>query len=82
MRIPIQISAKKQTVSTLALIDSGAEGQFIDINFAKTHQIPLHKLGTPIPVRNVDTHQMPGDQLPITPSGALSWKEKLSLHGT
>lgn len=64
MRIPIQISAKKQTVSTLALIDSGAEGQFIDINFAKTHQIPLHKLGTPIPVRNVDN--TPNARGPIT----------------
>ena len=64
MRIPIQISAKEQIVSTHALIDSGAEGQFIDINFAKTHRIPLHKLDVPIPVRNVDN--TPNSQGPIT----------------
>ena len=33
MRIPIQIGAKGEPVSTHALIDSGAEGQFIDVNF-------------------------------------------------
>ena len=64
MRIPIQISAKEQIVSTHALIDSGAEGQFIDTNFAKAHRIPLHKLATPIPVRNVDN--TPNSQGPIT----------------
>ena len=64
MRIPIQISAKDQTVSTQALIDSGAEGQFIDLDFAKLHRIPLHKLDTPIPVRNVDN--TPNSRGPIT----------------
>ena len=54
MRIPIQIGAKGEPVSTHALIDSGAEGQFIDINFAKKNKLPLFSLKRPIPVRNVD----------------------------
>ena len=64
MRIPIQISAKSQNVSTLALVDSGAEGQFIDTDFAKQNHIPLHKLAQPIPVRNVDGS--PNSKGPIT----------------
>ena len=54
MRIPIQIGAKGEPVSTHALIDSGAEGQFIDVNFAKKNKLPLFPLKRPIPVRNVD----------------------------
>ena len=44
MRIPIQIGAKGEPVSTYALIDSGAEGQFIDVNFAKKNKLSLFPL--------------------------------------
>ena len=54
MRLPITIQVHDQNVSTKALIDSGAEGQFIDSKFEIQNRIPMHKLAKPIPVLNVD----------------------------
>jgi len=44
--IPIQISGKtkKETVETLALIDSGAGGEFIDQNYAKNSGLDIQQL--------------------------------------
>jgi predicted aspartyl protease len=39
---------------TQALIDCGATGCFIDIEWAKLNNIPTHPLSEPIPVYNVD----------------------------
>jgi hypothetical protein len=39
---------------TLALIDCGATGCFIDIEWAKLNNISTHPLCKPIPVYNVD----------------------------
>jgi hypothetical protein len=39
---------------TQALIDCGATGCFIDIEWAKLNNIPTHPLTKPIPVYNVD----------------------------
>ena len=63
MRIPIQLNVQGEIVSTDALIDSGAEGQFMDIEFAKQHKLKLTPLDHPIPVRNVDN--TPNSQGPI-----------------
>jgi hypothetical protein len=41
-------------VETLALLDSGAGGIFIDRNFQESLGIPTHQLSTAIKVRNVD----------------------------
>lgn len=54
LRIPISLKVHDQTVSTTALIDSGAEGQFIDSRFTIRNHIPTHPLTKPIPVLNVD----------------------------
>ncbi|KAI5121090.1 hypothetical protein M0805_001948 [Coniferiporia weirii] len=54
MKIPITIIVHDQNVSTNALIDSGAEGKFIDAKFVIKHQIPTKTLARPIHVRNVD----------------------------
>ena len=54
MRIPVTVD---QTVETLALIDSGAGGMFIDEQFARANNIPLTPLLTAIPVYNVDGTQ-------------------------
>lgn len=54
LRIPISLKVHDQTVSTTALIDSGAEGQFIDSKFIIRNRIPTHPLTKPIPVLNVD----------------------------
>ena len=51
MHIPITLD---RTIETSALIDSGAEGTFIDKTFAHKHGIHLTPLNRPIPVYNVD----------------------------
>ena len=43
-----------QTVDTKALIDSGAEGIFMDSTFAKQQNLTLKPLFKPITPRNVD----------------------------
>lgn len=64
MCLPVNIRSRTQTVPTTALIDSGAEGQFIDSDFVKKHDIPTLPLPQPIPVRNVDFS--PNHSGPIT----------------
>ncbi|THG98618.1 hypothetical protein EW145_g7394 [Phellinidium pouzarii] len=54
MRIPVQVKVYGQTVLSNALIDSGAEGKFIDSKFVAKHRIPVRKLVKSIPVHNVD----------------------------
>ncbi|KAI5116006.1 hypothetical protein M0805_004378 [Coniferiporia weirii] len=54
MKIPITIIVHDQNISTNALIDSGAEGKFIDAKFIIKHRIPTKPLAHPIHVRNVD----------------------------
>ncbi|KAI5116705.1 hypothetical protein M0805_009206 [Coniferiporia weirii] len=54
MKIPITIIVHDQNISTNALIDSGAEGKFIDAKFIIKHWIPTKPLTHPIQVRNVD----------------------------
>ena len=44
----------KKNVKTLALIDSGAGGKFIDQNFAKKEQLETKDLENPLVVYNVD----------------------------
>ena len=50
--IPIKINEKNIEMETL--IDSGAGGEFIDQNYARTLTLPLQNLMKPIPVLNVD----------------------------
>ncbi|KAI5116757.1 hypothetical protein M0805_008370 [Coniferiporia weirii] len=54
MKIPITMTVHNQNISTNALIDSGAEGKFIDAKFIIKHRIPTKPLACPIHVRNVD----------------------------
>ncbi|KAI5115438.1 hypothetical protein M0805_004383 [Coniferiporia weirii] len=54
MKIPITMTVHNQNISTNALIDSGAEGKFIDAKFVIKHRIPTKPLARPIHVRNVD----------------------------
>ncbi len=41
LMVPISLSSSGVAVETTALIDSGAAGNFIDINFANSHNLPL-----------------------------------------
>ena len=55
LSIPIIVNCKKnKTVETLALIDSGARGKFIDQNYAKESGFTLENLEEPLMARNVD----------------------------
>ena len=64
-----------RTIETIALIDSGAGGIFIDVNFAKLNKIPLSKRYKPIPVYNVDS--MPNKNGEITEETEL----KMQIEG-
>ena len=56
LSIPISIECTEdnQTIETLALIDSGTGGKFIDQNYAKTIGLKTQLLERPITTRNVD----------------------------
>ena len=53
MRIPVSIS-NDRIIETLALMDSGAGGIFIDRSFALSQGLTCSRLLSPIPVFNVD----------------------------
>jgi hypothetical protein len=52
--IPVTLVGKDKTVETNALIDSGADGTFIDKDFAKERNVTEIPLPKPIKVFNVD----------------------------
>ena len=54
LSIPVKIRLENKNIETLSLLDSGAGGEFIDQNYAKTLKLPLLNLERPIPVINVD----------------------------
>ena len=55
LSIPIIMNCKKnKTVKTLALIDSGAGGKFIDQNYAKESGFTLESLEEPLMAQNMD----------------------------
>ena len=56
MQIPILIKSdnKKESIKTLGLIDSGAEGEFIDQNYARKSGFKIQKLDKPLQALNVD----------------------------
>ena len=56
LSIPITIenARENETVETLALIDSGAGGKFIDQKYVEATGLKTHLLEKPITARNVD----------------------------
>jgi hypothetical protein len=54
--VDVEIESMDTTVKrcTQALIDCGATGSFIDIEWAKLNNVPTRPLSKPIPVYNVD----------------------------
>jgi predicted aspartyl protease len=57
LTVDVEIESMDTAVKrcTQALIDYGATGCFIDIEWAKLHNIPTHPLTNTIPVYNVDS---------------------------
>ena len=55
LSIPIIVNCEKnKTVETLALINSGAGGKFIDQNYPKESGFTLENLEEPLMARNMD----------------------------
>ena len=54
MHLPLTIETSKQIIGTQALVDSGAEGLFINRRFARNNWINTNPLGHRIIARNVD----------------------------
>ena len=54
LSIPVQICDTNKIVETLALIDSGAGGKFIDQNYVRKLGIKTQELERPLIARNVD----------------------------
>ena len=52
--LKIDIITKNKNIEVAALLDSGANGVFIDTEWAKTQRIPLKPLELVVPVYNVD----------------------------
>ena len=55
--IPVQVCDDTKSVETLALIDSGAGGKFIDQTYVRKLGIEVQKLEQPLIARNVDGMQ-------------------------
>lgn len=64
MKIPLSITQRKKTVEPKALIDSGAGGVFMDVNYVKKQGLITTKMIKPLPVYNVDG--TPNARGPIT----------------
>jgi hypothetical protein len=54
IRIPVCIESEKGKTDAKALLDSGAEGVYINASYVKKHQLSLQDLKMPIYPRNVD----------------------------
>ena len=52
--IPVEITLRSENVGTKALVDSGAEGLFIDHKFVEKHGIQTTLVRQTVQVQNVD----------------------------
>ena len=48
------IKHKGKPIEVIALVDSGAEGNYLHADFVRKHNIETHKLNPPVYVKNVD----------------------------
>src|SRR5258706_14749464 len=54
MSIELQTTTSLCSISTSALLDSGATGMFVNQAFAQKHKLETHPLPNPVPVHNVN----------------------------
>ena len=54
MHLPVQLQGIKKTINTIALIDSGATGNFIDPHLLPLGIFKLSRVSLPIMAYNVD----------------------------
>ena len=75
MTIPILLLSKqngKKNVETKALLDTEAEGKFIDQNFVLWNNLRTHKLAKPITIYNVDGTE--------NKTGTITWYVDVNLQ--
>ncbi len=65
LMVPISLSSSGVAVETTALIDSGAAGNFIDINFANSHNLPLVTCDTRLAVTALDGQPLGPGLVPV-----------------
>ena len=54
MRIPVSCITRQKTIETTVLVDSGAGGEFIDIQFVQKHALDTTPLQEVLQVYNAD----------------------------
>ncbi|KAL0185638.1 hypothetical protein M9458_017308 [Cirrhinus mrigala] len=66
MSIPVTLLINGQKIATTAFIDSGAEGNFIDEDFAKLTHVPLIPCGSRVAVAALDGRPLGTGEVPFT----------------
>ncbi|KAL0149332.1 hypothetical protein M9458_055370 [Cirrhinus mrigala] len=64
--ISVSITFSEEQIFTTALIDSGAAGNFIDVNFAESHGLPLIPCKSPLTVAALDGRPLGGSRVQHT----------------
>ena len=72
LRIPVKILVNHQIINTIAIIDCGTMGNFIDPGLTSLTDFPLQKLERPIKAYNVDGT--------TNPKGNIIWETTVNLH--
>jgi hypothetical protein len=54
LRVPFILHGGKQTLQTVATVDTGATSQYMDDDFAQAHGFPIYPLQTPATIYTVD----------------------------
>ncbi len=66
LKIPVRLKVKGTIIDTAAFIDSGAAGNFIDAEFAKTHNIPLVSCESHLAVAALDGRPLGSGRIHFT----------------
>src|SRR5258708_6111477 len=54
MTVELRTTTSLHSISTSALLNSGATGMFVNRAFAQKHKLETHPLPNPVPVHNID----------------------------
>lgn len=66
VEIPVTLKVNGEVINTMVLIDSGAAGNFIDVDFSKTHNIPLVPCESRLAVAALDIRPLGSGQVQFT----------------
>ncbi len=68
VKVPVKLAVGDCVIETMALIDSGAAGNFIDADFAKMYDLPLIPCKSPLAVAALDGKPLGAGQVQHTTS--------------